>query len=96
MFYDFIEFTFNHNGCSTQSMHENCYRSIVIFQVIFKNNFFLLMFLLLIKGSVLPPHLSPFVEEKEGDYVPPERFGQRKPEYDTEEQTTKEGIFNIN
>ncbi|KAH7960176.1 hypothetical protein HPB49_017560 [Dermacentor silvarum] len=24
-------------------------------------------------GEVLPPHLSPFVEEKEGDYVPPER-----------------------
>ncbi len=39
-------------------------------------------------GSVLPPHLSPFVEEKEGDYVPPERFGQRKPETDIEEQTT--------
>jgi len=39
-------------------------------------------------GSVLPPHLSPFVEEKEGDYVPPERFGQRQPENDVEEQTT--------
>ena len=24
-------------------------------------------------GTTLPPHLSPFVEEKEGDYVPPER-----------------------
>ena len=24
-------------------------------------------------GVVLPPHLSPFVEEKEGDYVPPEK-----------------------
>ena len=24
-------------------------------------------------GVVLPPHLSPFVEETEGDYVPPER-----------------------
>ncbi|KFM72804.1 Pescadillo-like protein, partial [Stegodyphus mimosarum] len=24
-------------------------------------------------GEVLPPHLSPFVEEKEGEYVPPEK-----------------------
>ena len=24
-------------------------------------------------GVVLPPHLSPFVQEGEGDYVPPER-----------------------
>jgi len=46
-------------------------------------------------GSVLPPHLSPFVEEKEGDYVPPERFGQRQPENDIEEETTKE-VSSIN
>lgn len=37
-------------------------------------------------GSVLPPHLSPFVEEKEGDYVPPERLGQRQPDNDIEEE----------
>ena len=24
-------------------------------------------------GVILPPHLSPFVTEKEGDYIPPER-----------------------
>ncbi|CAF1276476.1 unnamed protein product [Adineta steineri] len=41
-------------------------------------------------GSVLPPHLSPFVEEKEGDYVPPERFGQRQPDHDVEEEITKQ------
>jgi len=39
-------------------------------------------------GSVLPPHLSPFVEEKEGDYVPPERLGQRQAEVDLEESAT--------
>ncbi len=27
-------------------------------------------------GAVLPPHLSPFVEERPGDYVPPERLEQ--------------------
>lgn len=25
-------------------------------------------------GVMLPPHLSPFVEEKDGDYVPPEKL----------------------
>lgn len=39
-------------------------------------------------GSVLPPHLSPFAEEKEGDYVPPERFGQRQAENDIDEELT--------
>ena len=29
-------------------------------------------------GSLLPPHLSPFVEEGESEYVPPERVAQRE------------------
>lgn len=29
-------------------------------------------------GTTLPPHLSPFVEESEGDYVPPEKIAIRK------------------
>ncbi|KAL7839916.1 hypothetical protein SRHO_G00265740 [Serrasalmus rhombeus] len=47
-------------------------------------------------GVTLPPHLSPFVEEKEGDYVPPERLkllalqrGER-PEQDEDEEEEEE------
>uniref|UniRef100_A0A673CY95 Pescadillo homolog n=1 Tax=Sphaeramia orbicularis TaxID=375764 RepID=A0A673CY95_9TELE len=42
-------------------------------------------------GVTLPPHLSPFVEEKEGDYVPPEKLKVmalqqgKKPEDEDEE-----------
>uniref|UniRef100_A0A673Y5M6 Pescadillo homolog n=1 Tax=Salmo trutta TaxID=8032 RepID=A0A673Y5M6_SALTR len=47
-------------------------------------------------GTMLPPHLSPFVEEKDGDYVPPEKLKlmalQRgeKPEEDEEEEEDEE------
>lgn len=51
-------------------------------------------------GVTLPPHLSPFVEEKDGDYVPPEKLkimalqqGQKpanEPEEDEEEDDDEE------
>uniref|UniRef100_A0A673CQB2 Pescadillo homolog n=1 Tax=Sphaeramia orbicularis TaxID=375764 RepID=A0A673CQB2_9TELE len=43
-------------------------------------------------GVTLPPHLSPFVEEKEGDYVPPEKLKVmalqqgKKPEQEEEDE----------
>ncbi|KAM4578408.1 pescadillo isoform 1-T1 [Fundulus diaphanus] len=45
-------------------------------------------------GVTLPPHLSPFVEEKEGDYVPPEKLKimalQRGEQPDEEEEEEEE------
>uniref|UniRef100_W5K0Y2 Pescadillo homolog n=1 Tax=Astyanax mexicanus TaxID=7994 RepID=W5K0Y2_ASTMX len=48
-------------------------------------------------GVTLPPHLSPFVEEKEGDYVPPEKLkllalqrGERPVEEDEEDDEEEE------
>ncbi|XP_035986045.1 pescadillo [Fundulus heteroclitus] len=45
-------------------------------------------------GVTLPPHLSPFVEEKEGDYVPPEKLKimalQRGEQPDGEEEEEEE------
>lgn len=50
-------------------------------------------------GETLPPHLSPFVEEKEGDYVPPERLamlaaqeGQEMPVPSEEEEEEDESM----
>ena len=33
-----------------------------------------------LQDAELPPHLSPFVEEKEGDYVPPEKQKLMEPD----------------
>ena len=38
-------------------------------------------------GVDLPPHLSPFVKEEEGDYIPPERQAMLE---DMEQEQTKE------
>lgn len=43
-------------------------------------------------GSVLPPHLSPFVEEQEGDYVPPERAAQLAEEEEEGESDVEEEL----
>ena len=41
-------------------------------------------------GVELPPHLSPFVQEEEGDYVPPERQAMLEEQRQTEEGTDSE------
>ncbi|XP_054629415.1 pescadillo [Dunckerocampus dactyliophorus] len=47
-------------------------------------------------GVTLPPHLSPFVEEKDGDYVPPEKLKMmalqrgEKPSQENEEESEEE------
>nr|CAG4643928.1 EOG090X05E6 [Lepidurus arcticus] len=45
-------------------------------------------------GAVLPPHVSPFVQERAGDYVPPERMAllasQKGKEMDVEEKSGEE------
>jgi len=46
-------------------------------------------------GTELPPHLSPFVEEKEGEYVPPDKEKMlnplaRKPENDEDIDNSEE------
>lgn len=46
-------------------------------------------------GSILPPHLSPFIEEKEGDYVPPERVGQHQLETDVDEAVKQVPSINL-
>ena len=43
-------------------------------------------------GTCLPPHLSPFVEEQEGDYIPPERQAQLDEVEGEEEEEGEQGI----
>lgn len=84
---------FNHNGFSIASTRENYCLLTIIFQVIFVRLRIeqLPTVELIVVGSILPPHFSPFVEEKEGDYVPPERFGQRQTEEDVDEAPVETG-----
>lgn len=42
-------------------------------------------------GVELPPHLSPFVEEQEGDYVPPERQAMLEEQRQTEAGESEAG-----
>ena len=41
-------------------------------------------------GVELPPHLSPFVQEEEGDYIPPERQAMLEEEKRTGEGASEE------
>ena len=41
-------------------------------------------------GVELPPHLSPFVQEEEGDYIPPERQAMLEEERKDKDRTSKE------